>query len=729
MTAERMDWVAGSCVAALLGVLVLLQGGYYEGPCGIACTVCAVLAVACLLREGLRVPGRAAIAPALFVLVVLAGLASAYVNGTSYAQLAALAPWLLFAAAAALFALLRPAERACAITAVAWLGAGCGVLGVLMFSGVLPFWGSVGDADGRLYFCFQYANTAGIWFLAASVLALGAPRAALRWAAFPSMAALALTLSGGAGLVAVLAYLVLAVVWSVRGQWQRVLALLVQGLLALPVCAVGFGVRARLVLLALLVGIGVCALLWWQEQEGGLDGVFSLLEGGGAGEGGARSHLRTLALVACVLVAVMALAALAVLAFPERLAEAVHTFLKRIVQMQDALALLGYSPLLGIGPDRWQFEYRFVQSASYRVARVHNGYLQLALDAGLVGLFALLAGLALLLVQGVRHVRAARGNEALREGRFATLVAAGALLLHAVVDFDFSFGAILVLLALLLSVPFGGMPEDADVEGAGAGDGGVIGGEAAVAASGAGCVVCAGPAGSAQREGEADDALAAGDGAGSATGAAETEAEAGADDGAEGTAPAVGGTAAGWLPAGPTRAGAVALLVACVLTLALIALSFWANLTRSSIVQDAQEGNVAVAAETAQQSAFALLDQALVSNILVAYANVGAWQEAIDFVELCGGVRGGEQAVVLATCHYALGDAQAAEELLIAELEAEPRNRMLFKQVKALFAQHGLSAANAAAYHAAVAAANELLWEGNNPLVASTKDMPEYKGT
>ena len=687
MTAEHMDWVAGACVAALLGVLVLLQGGYYEGPCGIAGTVCAVLAVACLLREGLRVPGQAAVAPALFALVAFAGLASAYANGVSYAQLAALAPWLLFAAAAALFALLRPAERACAITAVAWLGAGCGVLGVLMFAGVLPFWGSVDDVDGRLYFCFQYANTAGIWFLAASVLALGAPRAGLRWAAFPSMAALTLTLSGGAGLVAIAAYLVLAVVWSVRGQWRRVLALFVQGLLALLVCAVGFGTRARLALLVLLVGIGVCVLLWWQEREGRL-----------VGRGGTAAKVRGRAAIALACGAagcVIAVLALCATLFGSRLQEATGTFMERVVQMHDALVLWGQNLLLGIGPDRWQFELYYVQSATYSVARVHNGYLQLALDAGLVGFLALLAGLAVLLVLAVRRAHAARGDEALWEGRFAVLVAAGALLLHAVIDFDFSFGAILVLLALLLSTPFGGAGEGAAVQHAGVG-GAQAAADAGVAASigsqEAACDAGVGPAG-------AEDVRAAGVLAGRE------------------------------LPAIPTRAGAITLLAACVLVLLLVELSLWATLTRASIVQSAQEGDVAAAAEATQASAFALLDEDLVTQVAQAYADAGAWQEAVDVVAASGGVRGAQQACTVAVCQYALGDAQAAEEVLIAELEAEPRNRKLFKQVKALFEEQGLSDANATAYHAAVAAANELLWEGFNPLVDSTEDMPEANTT
>ena len=684
MTAERMDWVAGACVAALLGVLVLLQGGYYEGPCGIAGTVCAVLAVACLLREGLRVPGRAAVAPVLFALVALAGLASAYANGVSYAQLAALAPWLLFAAAAALFALLRPAERTCAITAVAWLGVGCGVLGVLMFSGVLPFWGSVDDVDGRLYFCFQYANTAGIWFLAASVLALGAPRAGLCWAAFPSMAALTLTLSGGAGLVAIVAYLVLAVVWSVRGQWQRVLALFVQGLLALLVCAVGFGTRMRLALLVLLVGIGVCVLLWWQEREGRLASQHT-----GAVAGARRRG--AIALTCGVAVCAIAVLVLCVTLFGSRLQEATGTFMERVVQMHDALVLWGQNLLLGIGPDQWQFELYYVQSATYSVARVHNGYLQLALDAGLVGFLALLAGLAVLLVLAVRRAHAARGDEALWEGRFAVLVAAGTLLLHAVIDFDFSFGAVLVLLALLLSTPFGGAGEGAAVQHAGVGG--------AQAAADAGATASTGS------QGAACDACVG-------------------SPGAPSTRPS-GAPAGHELPTTPTRAGAIVLLVVCVLVLLLVELSLWATLTRASIVQSAQEGDVAAAAEATRASAFALLDEDLVAEVAQAYADAGAWQEAVDLVAASGGVRGAQQACTVAVCQYALGDAQAAEEVLIAELEAEPRNRKLFKQVKALFEEQGLSDENAAAYHAAVAAANELLWEGFNPLVDSIEDMPE----
>lgn len=122
-----------------------------------------------------------------------------------------------------------------------------------------------------------------------------------------------------------------------------------------------------------------------------------------------------------------------------RVAQAQQTFMERIIQMGDALGLLAANPLLGIGPDQWQFIYPSIQSAQYLAANVHCSYLQLGLDAGVLALLVMVA----LLVYGLWKLA--------RRGEFAAFVCVAMVAVHAVFDFDFQFTAVLGLMALLMA--------------------------------------------------------------------------------------------------------------------------------------------------------------------------------------------------------------------------------------------------------------------------------------
>lgn len=126
-------------------------------------------------------------------------------------------------------------------------------------------------------------------------------------------------------------------------------------------------------------------------------------------------------------------------------------------QILDGLGLASRSPLLGSGPDEWRHTYREVQSAQYMASAIHCGYLQLALDAGVMSLLAFLS-VAVPAMWGLcRTTRLSSegqqpsGDEV--EGgcrAWGPLVSTGVLLAHALIDIDFQFGLILVLLALFL---------------------------------------------------------------------------------------------------------------------------------------------------------------------------------------------------------------------------------------------------------------------------------------
>ena len=138
-------------------------------------------------------------------------------------------------------------------------------------------------------------------------------------------------------------------------------------------------------------------------------------------------------------VAAVAIVVGAAFVLRDRFAQAAQTFIERVIQVLDGATLFGTHPLLGIGPDQWQFMCSSVQTAQYRAANVHCSYMQIALDGGVLALLAI----AVLVGFGMWSL--------LKAGDKAAALCAGMVTLHALVDFDLQFSSVLVLLALLLA--------------------------------------------------------------------------------------------------------------------------------------------------------------------------------------------------------------------------------------------------------------------------------------
>ena len=111
------------------------------------------------------------------------------------------------------------------------------------------------------------------------------------------------------------------------------------------------------------------------------------------------------------------------------------TFVGRLLYWTDALPLLSANPV-GMGHLGYFFTQQSVQTGVYAVTYVHNDFLQLLLDVGLVpaGLF-----LAMLVTWFVR------------KGSAANKIIVGAVCLHSFFEFNFQFVGIFMLLLLLLS--------------------------------------------------------------------------------------------------------------------------------------------------------------------------------------------------------------------------------------------------------------------------------------
>ncbi|MFD0673978.1 O-antigen ligase family protein [Cohnella sp. GCM10027633] len=124
----------------------------------------------------------------------------------------------------------------------------------------------------------------------------------------------------------------------------------------------------------------------------------------------------------------------------ERLSGQYETATSRFLLYKDALAMFMDRPWFGYGGDSWRTMLGLYQSEPYVGNEVHNGYLAILLDTGVVGLTVLLAMLGL----GLARMW--------RQGRREYIAPAVVLLAHAFVDFDWSYAFVWLLLLAWLQL-------------------------------------------------------------------------------------------------------------------------------------------------------------------------------------------------------------------------------------------------------------------------------------
>ncbi|MFD2334060.1 O-antigen ligase family protein [Cohnella sp. GCM10020058] len=113
----------------------------------------------------------------------------------------------------------------------------------------------------------------------------------------------------------------------------------------------------------------------------------------------------------------------------------------RTLYYADALRMFADRPLLGAGGETWRMQVGLYQGGPYIGNEVHSGYLEVLIDTGALGFAALLAmliGFAVILWR--------------RKGGRQAWGPAAALLLHAGVDFDWSYAYIWLLLLFWLAL-------------------------------------------------------------------------------------------------------------------------------------------------------------------------------------------------------------------------------------------------------------------------------------
>lgn len=128
------------------------------------------------------------------------------------------------------------------------------------------------------------------------------------------------------------------------------------------------------------------------------------------------------------------------------LPEKFPTFYYRLIYMKDALQLLRHNLIFGNGPGSWEFLQYNVQQIGYFSKYIHNGFLQFLIEYGLLFIVIFSAICFLAIRRCMKQMKIGTGS---RPTIILSMLVL--LLLHAVIDFDFSFGFILAMLGMLLS--------------------------------------------------------------------------------------------------------------------------------------------------------------------------------------------------------------------------------------------------------------------------------------
>jgi len=116
----------------------------------------------------------------------------------------------------------------------------------------------------------------------------------------------------------------------------------------------------------------------------------------------------------------------------------------RLIYWHDALKVILKNPF-GVGVYGWQELQYKIQTANYSVKYVHNGFLQLALDGGILSFLGALLMVASGIIAAVRQYLKERKEISLHLLAILLLIAT-----HSLVDIDFAYGAIWLSLGLAL---------------------------------------------------------------------------------------------------------------------------------------------------------------------------------------------------------------------------------------------------------------------------------------
>lgn len=340
-----------------------------------------------------------------------------------------------------------------------WLGwtyvlsaVGVAVVGLMQYTGYMVFSQEAADilaafAGKRMLTSFQYFNTGAAYLLAAVLVALGLgltnknPWGLALTGCLTTLLLLGFffTVSRGAIVILPFALVCLFAGLASENRWPAILLLFTSSVATLAV-AKGTGANAH-------IGNYISAFRWIGAgaitgATGGLAIAYYLRL-----RGRWQLGLVALAIVLGALVFTRPNPTGGIL--PSQATRLLDISLKtqtavlRLVYTEDALRIFADHPM-GLGGWGWDRTYKQYQKFNYTAQETHNHYAQTAVEAGVLGLLALVVGLA----RGLWAAFKVRSNDPL-----VWPLAAGVLVIagHSLIDFNLSFGLVWLAIWILLA--------------------------------------------------------------------------------------------------------------------------------------------------------------------------------------------------------------------------------------------------------------------------------------
>lgn len=118
---------------------------------------------------------------------------------------------------------------------------------------------------------------------------------------------------------------------------------------------------------------------------------------------------------------------------------------------KQALEMLKDAPLFGFGGDGWRILYTHYQQEPYLSNEVHNGYLEMLLNIGLIGTVALIGTFSIFLIAIIKRIKLENRDE-IKLALVAIFPPLAMLTVHSAIDFNFSYGTIWFMIIWLLAI-------------------------------------------------------------------------------------------------------------------------------------------------------------------------------------------------------------------------------------------------------------------------------------
>ena len=126
----------------------------------------------------------------------------------------------------------------------------------------------------------------------------------------------------------------------------------------------------------------------------------------------------------------------------------VSTFRERILFVEDSIKASSDSLIYGFGGRAWSVLYKSYQQLPYRSKQIHNGFLEILVDLGIIGLMVFILIFGFLYYSILKNYIKGQAKHL----HLAVLMSLISIFFHSLIDFDFAFGTVWLIIFWLFAM-------------------------------------------------------------------------------------------------------------------------------------------------------------------------------------------------------------------------------------------------------------------------------------